>query len=53
MYVTTLYSFEGVVGRNLALLIVEYELVNAGLQVLVVDFDLEAPAIHITGCAGS
>ena len=46
MYVTTFYSFKGGVGRTLALLNVAYELADAGLQVLVVDFDLEAPAIH-------
>ncbi len=46
MYVTTFYSFKGGVGRTLALLNVAYEFANAGLQVLVVDFDLEAPAIH-------
>ena len=46
MYVTTFYSYKGGVGRTLALLNVAFELANAGLQVLVVDFDLEAPAIH-------
>ena len=46
MYVTTFYSFKGGVGRTLALLNVAYELANSGLRVLVVDFDLEAPAIH-------
>ena len=46
MYVTTFYSFKGGVGRTLALLNVAYELAQSGLSVLVVDFDLEAPAIH-------
>lgn len=46
MYVTTFYSFKGGVGRTLALLNVAYELAKSGCRVLVVDFDLEAPAIH-------
>lgn len=46
MYVTTFYSFKGGVGRTLALLNVAYELAQSGHRVLVVDFDLEAPAIH-------
>ncbi len=46
MYVATFYSFKGGVGRTLALLNVAYEMAQSGLRVLVVDFDLEAPAIH-------
>ena len=46
MHVVTFYSFKGGVGRTLALLNVAYELADSGLRVLVVDFDLEAPAIH-------
>ena len=46
MYVATFYSFKGGVGRTLALLNVAYEMAQAGLSVLVIDFDLEAPAIH-------
>ena len=46
MYVVTFYSFKGGVGRTLALLNVAYEMANAGQRVLVVDFDLEAPAIR-------
>lgn len=46
MYVTTFYSYKGGVGRTLALLNVAYELAASGQKVLVVDFDLEAPAIH-------
>ena len=46
MYVATFYSFKGGVGRTLALLNVAYELADSGLKILVVDFDLEAPAIH-------
>ena len=46
MYLVTFYSFKGGVGRTLALLNVAYELADSGMRVLVVDFDLEAPAIH-------
>ncbi len=46
MYVTTFYSYKGGVGRTLALVNVAYELAASGQKVLVVDFDLEAPAIH-------
>ena len=46
VYVTTFYSFKGGVGRTLALLNVAYELAQSKHNVLVVDFDLEAPAIH-------
>ena len=46
MYVTTFYSYKGGVGRTLALVNVAYELAKSGQNVLVVDFDLEAPAIH-------
>lgn len=46
MYVATFYSYKGGVGRTLALLNVAYEMARAGLKVLVVDFDLAAPAIH-------
>ena len=46
MYVVTFYSFKGGVGRTLALINVAYELADSGQQVLVVDFDLEAPGIR-------
>ncbi len=46
MYVTTFYSYKGGVGRTLALINVAYELAASGQRVLVVDFDIEAPAIH-------
>lgn len=46
MYVVTFYSFKGGVGRTLALLNVANELADSGQRVLVVDFDLEAPAIR-------
>ena len=46
MYVVTFYSFKGGVGRTLALLNAAYEIADSGQRVLVVDFDLEAPAIR-------
>ena len=46
MYAVTFYSFKGGVGRTLALINVAYELADSGQQVLVVDFDLEAPSIR-------
>ncbi len=45
MYVTTFYSFKGGVGRTMALVNVAVELANRGKRVLIVDFDLEAPAL--------
>lgn len=49
MYVTTFYSFKGGVGRTFALVNVALELAKAGRNVLLVDFDLEAPGIHTFG----
>jgi MinD-like ATPase involved in chromosome partitioning or flagellar assembly/tetratricopeptide (TPR) repeat protein len=46
MYVTTFYSFKGGVGRTFALVNVAIELARTGRNVLLVDFDLEAPVIH-------
>jgi cellulose biosynthesis protein BcsQ len=46
MYVVTFYSFKGGVGRSMALINIACELVKAGSDVLVVDFDLEAPGIE-------
>jgi MinD-like ATPase involved in chromosome partitioning or flagellar assembly len=46
MYVVTFYSFKGGVGRSLALANIGLELANSGRQVLLVDFDLEAPGLH-------
>ena len=46
MHVVTFYSFKGGLGRTLALLNVAYELASADKDVLVVDFDLEAPGIR-------
>ncbi len=45
MYVVTFYSFKGGVGRTLALVNAAYEMASSGLNVLVVDFDLEAPGV--------
>jgi tetratricopeptide (TPR) repeat protein len=45
MYVITFYSFKGGVGRTMALVNVAVELAKRGRNVLVVDFDLEAPGI--------
>lgn len=45
MYVVTFYSFKGGVGRSMALANVAAELTNRGRNVLIVDFDLEAPGL--------
>ena len=45
MYVTTLYSFKGGVGRTMALVNAAVELALRGRRVLAVDFDLEAPGL--------
>jgi MinD-like ATPase involved in chromosome partitioning or flagellar assembly len=45
MYVVSFYSFRGGVGRTLALVNVGVELASKGRNVLLVDFDLEAPGI--------
>ena len=45
MYLTTFYSFKGGVGRSMALVNVAVEMANRGRNVLVVDFDLEAPGL--------
>ncbi|RJP25564.1 MAG: ParA family protein [Candidatus Omnitrophota bacterium] len=45
MYVVTFYSFKGGVGRSMALVNIAYELANTGRNVLIVDFDLEAPGL--------
>jgi cellulose biosynthesis protein BcsQ len=44
MYTITFYSFKGGVGRTMALVNVAAELAKMGRKVLVVDFDLDAPA---------
>jgi tetratricopeptide (TPR) repeat protein len=45
MNITTYYSFKGGVGRTMALVNVGFELARRGRNVLLVDFDLEAPGI--------
>ena len=45
--VVTFYSFKGGVGRTMALANVAWRLANRhGLNVIAVDFDLEAPGLH-------
>ncbi len=44
MYITTFHSFGGV-GRTMVLVNVAVTLANSGRQVLVVDFDLQAPGL--------
>ena len=43
MLTTTFYSFRGGVGRTMALANVAAYLARSGLNVFLVDFDLEAP----------
>jgi cellulose biosynthesis protein BcsQ len=45
MYVITFYSFKGGVGRTMAMVNAATQLVKAGHNVLLVDFDLEAPGL--------
>jgi len=45
MYTITFYSYKGCVGRSLALANVGSQLALTGRKVLLVDFDLEAPAL--------
>ena len=45
MYTVTFYSFKGGVGRTMALANVAYSLVEMGRNVVVLDFDLEAPGL--------
>jgi MinD-like ATPase involved in chromosome partitioning or flagellar assembly len=46
LYVITFYSFKGGVGRTMALVNVAAELARRGRQILVADFDLEAPGLE-------
>lgn len=46
MYVTTFYSFKGGVGRTMSMVNIGLKLAQNGRQVLMVDFDLEAPGIE-------
>ncbi|MGO9262131.1 MAG: MinD/ParA family protein [Bryobacteraceae bacterium] len=45
MYVITFYSFKGGVGRTMAMVNAATQLVKSGRNVLLVDFDLEAPGL--------
>ncbi len=45
-FITTFYSFKGGVGRTMALANIAVLLVRRGLQVLAVDWDLEAPGLE-------
>ena len=45
MYITTFYSFKGGVGRTMALVNTAVTLAQRGRNVLVVDFDVEAPGL--------
>ena len=44
--ICTFYSYKGGVGRSMALANVADSLARAGLRVLMVDFDLEAPGLE-------
>lgn len=45
MYISTFYSFKGGVGRTMALVNVAVWLAKRGKNVLLIDFDLEAPGL--------
>ena len=45
MYIITFYSFKGGVGRTMAMVNAAAQLVKLGRNVLLVDFDLEAPGL--------
>ena len=45
MHIATFYSFNGGVGRTLALVNVAVELAGRWRRLLLVDFDLEAPGL--------
>lgn len=47
MFITTFYSFKGGVGRSMALANIAAHLAENGKNVLVVDFDLEAPGLSL------
>ena len=44
--IVTFYSYKGGTGRSMALANIAWLLAMAGQQVLVVDWDLEAPGLH-------
>lgn len=45
MHIVTFYSYKGGVGRTFALVNTAWELASRGRNVLIVDFDLEAPGL--------
>ena len=47
MKTITFYSYKGGVGRSLALVNIASRLVEFGKKVCVIDFDLEAPGLHM------
>jgi MinD-like ATPase involved in chromosome partitioning or flagellar assembly len=47
MKTITFYSYKGGVGRSLALLNIATRLAEFGKKVCVIDFDLEAPGLHL------
>jgi len=50
VFTVTFYSFKGGVGRTLALMNVASELAKTGNNVVVLDFDLEAPGLNTFDC---
>lgn len=44
--IVTFYSYKGGTGRTMAMANVAFVLANAGMKVLVVDWDLESPGLH-------
>src|SRR4051794_40846915 len=44
--IVTFYSYKGGTGRSMALANVAWILASAGLRVLTLDWDLEAPGLH-------
>ena len=47
MKTITFYSYKGGVGRTLALSNIANKLSEFGKKVCIIDFDLEAPGLHI------
>ena len=47
MKTITFYSYKGGVGRSLALVNIATRLAEFGKKVCVIDFDLEAPGLHL------
>lgn len=47
MKTITFYSYKGGVGRSLALVNIATRLAEFGKKVCVLDFDLEAPGLHL------